>query len=58
MTDDPTLDEILDEPFFAAAFAALIIEARAVQGWPDPEKTRQRAYAMYEEEKRKVDEAK
>ena len=45
-----TLDEILDEPFFGCAFDAFIAEARAAQGWPDPEKTRQRAYRLYEEE--------
>lgn len=50
-----TLDEILDEPFFAMAFSAFITEARAVQGWPNVEKTRQRAYDLYEEEKRAVD---
>lgn len=45
-----TLDPILDDPFHAIAFAAFIAEARAVQGWPDPERTRQRAYRLYEEE--------
>lgn len=44
-----TLDEILDEPFFGHALEAFRTEARAAQDWPDPEKTRQRAYAIYEE---------
>lgn len=46
MTADP-----LDEPFLAMALAGFIAEARATDGWPDPEKTRQRAYLMYEEER-------
>lgn len=48
-----TLDPILDEPFHWCAFQAMITEARAAQGWPDPEKTRQRAYALYEARNRK-----
>ena len=43
----------LDEPFLAIALAAFIAEARAVQGWPDPERVRQRAYASYEAELRR-----
>lgn len=46
MTPDPILDDL----FHWAAWEAFIAEARAVQGWPDPEKTRQRAYRLYEEE--------
>ena len=48
-----TSDSILDDLFHGIAFQAFIAEARAVQGWPDPEKTRQRCYALYEAEKRK-----
>ncbi len=51
-----TSDSILDEPFHAAAFAAFVQQAREQQGWPDSEKTRQRAYKLYEDQK-KVDEA-
>ena len=46
MTPDPILDDI----FHFCAWQAFITEARAVQGWPDPEKTRQRCYRMYEAE--------
>ena len=45
-----TPDEILDDIFHFCAWQAFIAEARAVQGWPDPEKTRQRCYRMYEAE--------
>ncbi len=45
----------LDEPFLALAFAAFIAEARECGGWPDQEKTRQRAYGMYEAELRAKD---
>ena len=54
MTSDP----IWDEPFHAAAFSAFIELAVEQQGWPDPEKTKQRAYTIYEDEKRKIDEGK
>lgn len=50
-----TLDEILDEPFLGIALESFITQARLEQGWPCPEKTRQRCYEMYEAEKRKVD---
>jgi hypothetical protein len=46
MTHDP----FLDEPFHAIAFTAFVEQAIEEQGWPDPEKTRQRAYRLYEEE--------
>ena len=45
-----TLDELLDDLFHGCAFAAFVEEARAAQGSPDPEPTRQRAYAIYEAE--------
>jgi len=45
-----TADPILDDLFHACAWQAFIAEARAVQGWPDPEKTRQRCYQMFEEQ--------
>jgi hypothetical protein len=43
------LDEILDGPFHACAFAAFVEQAHAQQGWPDSEATRQRAYQLYEQ---------
>ena len=48
-----TTDPILDDPFHAAAFAAFVQQARQQQGWPDSEQTRQRAYQIYEEEKKR-----
>lgn len=48
MTHDP----IWDDPFHACAFAAFITQAREEQGWPDPEKTRQKAYKLYEDQKK------
>lgn len=47
-----TRDPIWDEPFHACAFAAFIEQARAQQDWPDPEKTRRRAYELYERQKK------
>lgn len=47
-----TTDSLLDDLFHACAFQAFIAEARAAGTWPTPEKVRQRAYAMYEAEKR------
>ena len=47
-------DPIWDELFHACAFQAFVAEARSVQGWPDPEKTRQLAYKLFEDTK-KVD---
>jgi hypothetical protein len=46
MTDD----DILDDLFHACALRAFLERAHADQGWPNPEDTRQRAYALYEEE--------
>jgi hypothetical protein len=46
-----TSDPIWDEPFHACAFAAFIEQAREQRGWPDAEKTRRRAYKMYEQSK-------
>ena len=48
-----TADSILDDLFHGIAFAAFVQQARLEAGWPDPEKTRQRAYALYEAEKRR-----
>ena len=48
--DVVTLDDFLDDLFLGCAVAAFVEEARAAQGSPDPEKTRQRAYSAYEEE--------
>jgi hypothetical protein len=41
--------DILDDLFHGCAVQAYIDEARAAQGWPDSEATRQRAYRYYEE---------
>ena len=49
-----TTDSILDDPFHAVAFAAFVQQARLEQGWPNPEKTRQRAYTIYEAQKRTI----
>ena len=50
MTAGSLDDPIWDEPFHAVAFAAFVQQAREDGGWPDTEKTRQRAYRLYEEE--------
>ena len=42
-------DEILDDLFHGAAFAAYLDEANLAKGPPCPVKTRQRAYRYYEE---------
>lgn len=42
-------DEILDDLFHACAFTAFLEQARAQQGWPDSNATRQRAYRLYEQ---------
>jgi hypothetical protein len=47
--------DIWDDLFHWAAWDAFITEARIAQDWPDPEKVRQRAYATYEAEKRRID---
>ena len=47
-----TADEILDDLFHGVIWAAFVSVAREQQGWPDPEKVRQRAYATFEAEKR------
>lgn len=49
-----TFDEILDDLFHGCAVAAFVEEARAAQGWPEQEKTRQQAYATYEEERKSL----
>jgi hypothetical protein len=41
-------DDILDGLFHACALRAYLDQARAQQGWPDPEPTRRRAYDYYE----------
>ena len=46
------MTDILDEPFSPCAFAAMIIEAKKVNGWPDSEKVKQTAYKLFEEQKR------
>lgn len=47
------MSDPLDEPFLAMALAAFVAEARAVQGWPDSERVRRRAYREYEAELRR-----
>lgn len=42
-------DNILDDPFHGAAFAAYLDEAALSQGQPCPERTRLRAYRYFEE---------
>lgn len=48
-----TLDEILECSFTPCAFAAFVQQARAEGSWPDREKTRQRAYRLYEDGKKR-----
>jgi hypothetical protein len=42
-------DDIWDDPFHGAAFAAFVEEAAISQGPPCPERTRLRAYRYFEE---------
>lgn len=42
---DPT---IFDDLFHACALEAFVAESRATGDWPNPERTRRRAYALYE----------
>lgn len=46
MTDH---DDILDDIFHGAALAAFVEESRLAGGHPCPDKTRRRAYRLYEE---------
>jgi hypothetical protein len=48
MTDD--IDEFLDDLFLGCAFAAYVDQAIEEKRTPDPEATRKRAYAYYEQE--------
>ena len=43
------LDEFLDNLFLGCAFKAYVEEARAAGGSPCPNRTRQRAYRLYED---------
>jgi len=43
------LDDILDDLFHGAALAAFVEESRLAGGHPCPDKTRRRAYRLYEE---------
>jgi hypothetical protein len=43
------LDDILDDPFHGAAFAAYVDEMLIAKGPPCPKRTQQRAYRYYEE---------
>jgi hypothetical protein len=45
------MSDVLDDPFHAIAFEAMIIEARKVGTWPDSEKVKQTAYKLYEEQR-------
>jgi hypothetical protein len=42
------MDKIDGDMFHAIAFAAMVTEAKKVQGWPDSEKVKQEAYRLYE----------
>ncbi len=42
-------DDILDDLFHGCAFAALLEEAHACQGWPASEAVKRRTYRLYEE---------
>lgn len=45
----PGLDpSVFDDLFHACALEAFLAESRAADGWPDPERTRRRAYRLYE----------
>ena len=46
-------EDILADLFHHCALVAFVEQAVAQGGWPDPERTRQRAYKLYETEKRK-----
>ncbi len=48
MTTEPD-DEILDCLFHGCALVAFLDQAKAEQGWPSSEATRQRAYRYYED---------
>jgi hypothetical protein len=48
MTAPADYDDILDGLFHACALRAYLDQAKAQQGWPDPEATRRRAYEYYE----------
>ncbi len=43
------LDDLFDDIFHGAAFAAFVEEARLAGSFPCPTKTRQRAYRYYEQ---------
>ena len=46
---DTGLDpSIFDDLFQACALEAFVAESRAIGDWPDPERTRRRAYNLYE----------
>jgi hypothetical protein len=45
--------DIFADLFHHCAMIAFVEQATAQGGWPDPELTRQRAYQLYETEKRK-----
>jgi hypothetical protein len=46
---DTCLDPgIFDDLFQACAFEAFVTQAACDGGWPDPERTRRRAYNLYE----------
>jgi hypothetical protein len=49
-----TSDPFWDDSFHAIAIQAFVAQAVEEQGWPDPEKTKQRAYKLFEDEKRKA----
>ena len=51
MKDVPAADPavgVVRDLFHCCAVAAFVAEARAVQGWPESEPVRRRAYTLYE----------
>lgn len=51
-------DPILDDLFHSCSLHAFIEQAREQGDWPDSELTRRRAYKLYEDEKRQIDNGK
>jgi hypothetical protein len=45
----PFDDDIFDDLFHGCAFAAFMERSHVLQGWPDSDSVRRRAYSMYEE---------
>ena len=52
MDETPSEFNVLDDPFSPCAFAAFVIEARKVGGWPNSEEVRKTAYKLFEDGKK------